>query len=104
MTGISVWTVSLVAVIAVVTIGLYGLLILRNLIKIVVALQVLAKGLILVMVAAGGLHGSLAVGSSLAVTVIVADTVVTVIALSLAIQVRRRCGTLDIRGISKLKG
>jgi len=101
---VSIWTVSLIAVAAVVMIGLYGLLILRNLIKIVVALQVLAKGIILVMVAAGGMQGTLAVGSSLAVTVIVADTVVTVVALSLAIQVRRHCGTLDVRGISKLKG
>ncbi len=100
----TVWTLSLVAVAAVVMIGLYGLLILRNLIKIVVALQVLAKGIILIRVVAGGQQGALAVGSSLAVTVIVADTVVTVIALSLAIQVRRRCGTLDIKGISKLRG
>lgn len=104
MTGISIWTLSLVAVAALVMIGLYGLLILRNLIKIVVALQVLAKGIILVMVSAGALQGALAVGSSLAITVIVADTVVTVIALSLAIQVRRHCGTLDVRGISKLRG
>ncbi len=100
----TVWTLSLVAVVAVVMIGLYGLLILRNLIKIVVALQVVGKGIILIMVTAGGLQGALAVGSSLAVTVIVADTVVAVIALSLAIQVRRRCGTLDIRGIAKLRG
>ena len=55
------------------------------------------------MVVAGGMQGQPAVGSSLAVTVIVADTVVTVIALALAIQVRRYCGTLDSRAISSLK-
>ncbi len=103
MSGISVWSISLVAVFALVMIGIYGLLILRNLIKIVVSLQVFAKGTILVMVVAGGMQGQPAVGSSLAVTVIVADTVVTVIALALAIQVRRYCGTLDSRAISSLK-
>ncbi|MGA2612906.1 MAG: NADH-quinone oxidoreductase subunit K [Spirochaetia bacterium] len=103
MNGISVWSISLVAVFALVMVGLYGLLIMRNLIKIVVSLQVFAKGTILVMVVAGGMQGQLAVGSSLAVTVIVADTVVTVIALALAIQVRRYCGTLDSRAISSLK-
>jgi multisubunit Na+/H+ antiporter MnhC subunit len=103
MNGISVWSISLIAVIGLVMIGLYGLLMLRNLIKIVVSLQIFAKGTILVMVVAGGLQGQPAVGSSLAITVIVADTVVTVIALALAIQVRRFCGTLDSRAISSLK-
>ena len=98
-----VWTIALVAVFALAAVGLYGLLILRNLIKIVVALQVFSKGAILLMVAAGGIAGKPAIGQSLAITVIVADTVVTVMALALAIQVRRWCGTLDTRVISTLK-
>ena len=98
-----IWTVVLVAVFGLVALGLYGLLIIRNLIKIVVALQVFAKGTILLMVAAGAVSGRPAIGQSLAITVIVADTVVTVVALALAIQVRRWCGTLDTRVISKLR-
>ncbi len=98
-----VWTIAMVAVLCLVAIGIYGLLITRNLIKIVVALQVFAKGTILVMVAAGGISGKPAIGQSLAITVIVADTVVTVMALALAIQIRRWCGTLDARGISRLR-
>ncbi len=103
MNGVSVWTLGLVAVLALVAIGLYGLLIMRNLIKIVVALQIFSKGTILVMVVAGGMQGQLAIGSSLAITVIVADTVVTVVALALAIQVKRTHGTLDARAISGLR-
>jgi multisubunit Na+/H+ antiporter MnhC subunit len=99
----NIWTVVLVAVFGLVALGLYGLLIIRNLIKIVVALQVFAKGTILLMVAAGAVSGRPAIGQSLAITVIVADTVVTVVALALAIQVRRWCGTLDTRVISKLR-
>jgi multisubunit Na+/H+ antiporter MnhC subunit len=102
MTG-NVWTIAMVAVVGLVAIGIYGLLIVRNLIKVVVALQIFAKGTILVMVAAGGISGKPAIGQSLAITVIVADTVVTVMALALAIQVRRWCGTLDTRVISKLR-
>ena len=97
------WTIVMVAVFGLVAIGIYGLLIIRNLIKIVVALQIFAKGTILVMVAAGAMSGRPAIGQSLAITVIVADTVVTVMALALAIQVRRWCGTLDTRVISKLR-
>ncbi len=103
MNGISIGTLGLVAVFSLVAIGLYGLLIIRNLIKVVVALQIFATGTILVMVAAGAMSGRPAVGQSLAVTVIVADTVVTVMALALAIQVRRWSGTLDTRVISRLR-
>jgi len=98
-----VWTIVMIAVFGLVAIGIYGLLIIRNLIKIVVALQVFAKGTILIMVAAGAMSGRPAIGQSLAITVIVADTIVTVMALALAIQVRRWCGTLDTRVISKLR-
>jgi multisubunit Na+/H+ antiporter MnhC subunit len=97
------WTIAMVAVLGLVAIGIYGLLIVRNLIKIVVALQIFAKGTILVMLAAGAMSGKPAVGQSLAITVLVADTVVTVMALALAIQVRRWCGTLDTRVISRLR-
>ncbi len=101
--SVNIWTIVMVAVFGLVAIGLYGLLIIRNLIKIVVALQIFAKGTILIMVAAGAMSGRPAVGQSLAITVIVADTVVTVMALALAIQVRRWSGTLDTRVISKLR-
>ena len=101
--SVDIWTIVMVAVFGLVAIGLYGLLIIRNLIKIVVALQIFAKGTILIMVAAGAMSGKPAVGQSLAITVIVADTVVTVMALALAIQVRRWSGTLDTRVISKLR-
>lgn len=84
--------------------GLYGLMVLRNLFKLIVALQILVKGAILALVAAGHATGQIQVGQSLAVTVIVVDTVVAVVALALAIQVKRRVGTLDVRELSSLRG
>lgn len=84
-------------------VGLYGLLAMRNLIKIVVALQILAKAAILALILAGRVQGQVAIGQSLALTVIVADTVVAVIGLSLAVQVRRHCGTLDVQALSSLR-
>lgn len=85
-------------------VGLYGLLISRNLIKIVVALQLLVKAAVLALVAAGSASGRVGLSQSLGVTVIVADTVVAVIALALAVQVQRRLGTLDVRTLSSLRG
>lgn len=84
-------------------VGLYGLLAVRNLIKVIVALQILVKGALLALVAAGAAGGQVHLGQSLAVTVIVADTIVAVVGLALAVQVRRRVGTLDVRALGRLQ-
>jgi NADH:ubiquinone oxidoreductase subunit K len=68
-----------------------------------VALQVLVKGALLALVAAGTASGKINLGQSLAVMVIVVDTVVAVIGLALALQVKRRMGTLDVKELSTLK-
>jgi NADH-quinone oxidoreductase subunit K len=85
-------------------IGLYGLLVIRNLIKVVVALQVMVKGVLLALAAAGEASGQTNLGQSLILTVIVADTVVAVVGLALAVQIRRVKGTLDVRDLSELRG
>ncbi len=89
---------------AVVGIGLYGLLVIRNLIKAVVALQILVKGVLLALAAAGEASGQVNLTQSMALTVIVADTVVAVIGLALAVQVKRVKGTLDLKKLSDLRG
>ena len=96
--------VVLFGVVLLLAVGFYGLLITRNLIKIVLVLQILVKAVVLALVLAGGVSGNLGLGQSIAATVIVADTVVAVVALALAVQVRRRAGTLDIAKISTLRG
>ncbi len=93
----------LIGVFGLIGVGIYGLLICRNLIKVMVALQILVKGAMLALVAAGSVSGHLNLGQSLAVTVIVADTVVAVIGLALAIQIKRRVGTLDVNDLATLK-
>jgi NADH:ubiquinone oxidoreductase subunit K len=92
-----------VAVLGLVGIGLAGLLVTRNLIKVVVGLQVVVKGGMLAMVLAGRLSGQLQTGAALALTVIVADTIVSVVALAFAVQVRRQFGTLDLQALSTLR-
>ena len=85
-------------------IGLTGLLRLRNLIQIIIGVQILAKAAVLALVVAGKASGQVNLGQSLAVTVIVADTIIAVVGLALAVQVRRRLGTLDVKRLASLKG
>lgn len=93
----------LIAVISLLGIGLYAVLIARNLIKVIVGLQLLVKGAMLALIAAGQIAGQAEVGESLALTVIVADTIVAVVGLALAVEVRRRFGTLDVKALSTLR-
>ena len=94
----------LFGVVALLGIGFYGLLITRNLIKVVMVLQILVKAVILAFILAGKMSGNLGLGQSAAATIIVADTIVAVVGLALAVQVRRRFGTLDVPKISTLRG
>lgn len=96
--------IALFTLLALLGVGLYGLLVTRNLIKMVLVLQLLVKTAVLGLVLAGKFNGQINLGQSLAATVIVADTVVAVIGLALAVQVQRRCGTLDLQQLAKLKG
>ncbi|MBN1146312.1 MAG: NADH-quinone oxidoreductase subunit K [Anaerolineales bacterium] len=98
------YNIAVLGVFGLLGVGLYGLLASRNLIKIIVALQILVKAALLGLIAAGSVSQQVNLGQSLAVTVIVADTVVAVIGMALAVQIRRQLGTLDVRDLSSLRG
>jgi NADH:ubiquinone oxidoreductase subunit K len=102
--SISPFIIAFVGVIGLLGIGFYGLMVCRNLIKIVIALQILVKAALLGLMAAGNLNGQINLSQSMALTVIVADTIVAVMGIALGVQIRRRVGTLDVRELSRLKG
>lgn len=101
--SLSLPLVAAVGLLGLLGIGMLGLLATRNLIKVVVGLQILVKGALLALVLAGRLSGQVQTGQAMALTVIVADTVVSVVALALAVQVRRQFGTLDLGALSTLR-
>jgi NADH-quinone oxidoreductase subunit K len=101
--NLSVPVVVIGAVFGLLGVGFYGLLITRNLIKVVVALQILVKGAMIALILAGRMVGQVNLGQSMALTVIVADTIVAVVAMALAVQVRRTVGTLDVRSLTNLR-
>jgi NADH-quinone oxidoreductase subunit K len=84
-------------------VGLYGLLATRNLIKIIVAMQILTKSAVLALVAAGSASGRINLSQSLAITVIVVDTIVAAVGLALGVQVGKRLGSLDAANLASLR-
>lgn len=100
---VSIPSVVLIMVLGLLGIGIYALLTTRHLLKVIVALQILVKGAMLSLVLAGRLAGKEDLAQSLAITVIVADTIVAVIGMALAVQVRRVIGTLDLTRLTSLR-
>jgi NADH:ubiquinone oxidoreductase subunit K len=84
--------------------GLYGLMIARNVLKAVIALQIMVKAAMLMLVVAGAQTGQLALGQSLAITVIAADTMAVVIGLAMAVRLNASMGTLDLEEIIEPEG
>lgn len=95
---------SLLAVCIMLGIGFYGLLTTRNLIRLIIMMQVLVKAAVLALVTAGRMSYQINVGQNIAITVIVVDTIVAVVALAFAIQMRRQKGSLDTHDLATLKG
>ena len=77
-------------------VGTYGLMVGQSLLKVVIALQLMVKGAIIMLVVVGSLRGQLALGQSLAITVIAVDTLVAVIGLALVVQAKMQHSTLNI--------
>lgn len=100
----SLLNIGAVVVLGLLGVAFYGLLVSRNLIKVVVALQIMGKAAVLGLLVAGNRSGQMHLSQSLAITVIVADTIVAVVGMALAIQVRRQLHTLDVRELARLKG
>lgn len=100
---ITMTSILVIGVIGLFAVGLYGLLVLRNLFHIIIALQILVKASVLALIAGSAHVGRVNLGQSLAVTVIVADTAVAVVAMALAVQVKQRVGTLDVKALGTLR-
>jgi NADH-quinone oxidoreductase subunit K len=85
-------------------IGVYLLLGVRNLLRVVLAVEVLSKGVTLILLAAGVYRHALPTIQSLIVTFIIVETIVAAIMLALIVICQRTNATLDIRSLSRLKG
>lgn len=95
--------VALVGSVGLLAVGLYALMTTGNLLKVVIALQLISKAAVIALLLAGVATGQLNLGQSLAITAIVVDTVTAIVALALVVKVRQRCATLDVHAMSTLR-
>jgi NADH:ubiquinone oxidoreductase subunit K len=100
---LSASSIVLITIVGLAGIGFYGILVSRNMIKLIIGLQLLVKGAVLAFILAGNQNGNINEALTLALTIIVADTIVAVLGLAFAVQIRQRFGTLDIKALTTLK-
>ena len=87
-----------------VALGLYAVASRESLIRVLLGLEIMGKGVALSFVTAGFALDQLGTAQAIVFTVIVIEVVVTAIALALMIRLQRRTGRLDIRAIRTLRG
>jgi NADH-quinone oxidoreductase subunit K len=100
----NIFILDLIAVILLLAIGLYTLLVSRNLLRMLIGFEIMAKGVTLAIVSAGWLNGKVALAQTLAITAIVVEVVFIAIALAIVMLIQRKKGSLDVRKLTNLKG
>jgi NADH:ubiquinone oxidoreductase subunit K len=94
---------SLIGIILLLGIGIYALLVSRHLIKVMIALQIMVKAALLALIVAGDTVGRIHLAQSIALTMIVVDTIAAVLGLALIVQIKRRTGVLDTAELAQLR-
>jgi NADH-quinone oxidoreductase subunit K len=85
-------------------VGVYLLLGYRNLLRIVLSVEVVSKGITLVLLAAGVYRQAVPTVQALIVTFIIVETILAAIMLAITVVCQRTNASLDLRALSRLKG
>jgi NADH:ubiquinone oxidoreductase subunit K len=84
--------------------GLYCILLTKNLLRILIGLEILMKAVTLLLITAGYLTGWNTISQSFVITLIIIEVVVMVIACGLIIGIYRYNDTLSTKKLKNLKG
>ena len=87
-----------------VMVGVYMLILYRNLLRLIVGVEVVSKGVTLVFLAAGVYRQDIGFIQALLVNFIIVETVLAAIMLALVVGAHKIYRSLDIRNLSKLRG
>jgi NADH-quinone oxidoreductase subunit K len=97
------WVFS-VAIALVMISGFYCLLLTHNLIRALIGLELLTKGMTLFIILAGYITGHIGLAQAMAITLIVIEVVVIVVAVGVVLGVFRHTRAIDARLIRNIKG
>jgi NADH:ubiquinone oxidoreductase subunit K len=84
--------------------GVYCLLVSRNLLRILIGLEILIKGITLFIIYAGHVIGQTTISESLVITLIIIEVIVMVVACGISIGIYKHNNSLKTDKLNNLKG
>lgn len=97
-------SLALFGIVALFVSGFLALVVKTSLIKVLIGLELLGKAATLTFILGGFLLNDLGRAQAIVFTVIVIEVIVAALALALMVNVYRMTGSLDVRGIRRLRG
>ena len=93
-----------IGVVLTMIIGLYCVLTTKNLVRTLIGLEIITKGVTLLIVLTGFVSGQTALAQTLAITLIVVEVAVIVVAVSLVLCIYRRTDGIASGALKEIKG
>ena len=84
--------------------GYYCILLTYNMVRVLIGLDLLMKGVTLAIIAAGYLSGQLALAQGVVITVIVIEVVVMIVAAGVVVGFHRQFDSVNVKNARSLKG
>lgn len=84
--------------------GLYCILVTRNLMRVLIGLELLTKAVTLLLIVAGYVTGRVALAQAIVITLIVIEVVVIAVMAGVILSIYRHAGSLDAQNVKTLKG
>ena len=84
--------------------GVYCVVATRNLIRVLIGMELMTKAATLLIVVGGWISGKMALAQALVINLIVVEVVVIAVAAGLVVSLFRKNGSLDTRELRNLKG
>lgn len=98
------WQFYMLAIVVLIGIGVYCLIARRNIIQLVIGLEVIAKAVTLSFVLGGFFQGNEQIAQSIVITIILIEAIIAAVAISLIVVANRHAGSLDMDIFRKLRG
>jgi NADH:ubiquinone oxidoreductase subunit K len=85
-------------------VGFYFILATRNLIRVLLGVEIITKAALLAIILAGYVTNNVAFAQSLAIIMIIIEVFVVAVAAGIIIQIYKKTGSVDARNIRNLRG
>jgi multisubunit Na+/H+ antiporter MnhC subunit len=95
---------TVIALILLIVTGIYCIVVTPNLIRTLLGVELISKGITLLIILAGALTGRMAQAQSFAITFIIIEVAVIAIAAGVVVGIFKKTGSADAAGIRTMKG